>query len=664
MESGPTRGATEIERGWGRSPVASFLVRATAHLLPVVAAWLGVRLLSGVFFRPAGWIGAGAWIVQATIVAVATSAILDRFTRRLLPLATLLNLSLIFPDQAPSRFGVALRAGSAKRLQERIDEIAANGLGDTAAEAAAQALELVAALGQHDRRTRGHTERVRAYAQLIAEELDLPEADRLRLAWGVLLHDVGKLTVPPEVLNKVGKLTDDEWSVLKGHPHAGARLLAPMADWLGDWVLAAGEHHERWDGKGYPLGLAGTDISLAGRITAVADAYDVITSKRSYKEPMSVEAARQELVRCAGTQFDPAVVRAFLTASVARRWSGGPLAWLVELPSLGQIGSSIGGAAATATVAGVTTVAAVTSGAVTLPDAATPDRLAFVSDEHHDESELSKVTTTVVQAETGPAAPSDSTAPAPLAPTSTAPPESTVAGAPSTSTTLTAGPLATTTSTTTSPDDTKPPRSTTTSTTAAPTTTTTAPPTTTTTTAPPPTPLALWLTNPGTGDTASSSELPLTDGFLVDIALPNYDTNRNKRPGLSIQHEHGNGYLQAERKRQDWTWTAPDSLSLAGSGTVVAYVAEDQFEGGTDIGVHAELSVCNPTCTPVASGSWTGVSAADTFVPATIDLGKVNATMAPGAWLRLRLYAPDTVTDHDIALAYDTVTFASQLTIG
>ncbi len=335
-------------------------------MLPVLTAWLAVRGTAQWYLRPPGALGLAAWLVQAVAVSVAVSTVVDRLARRLLPLAALLNLSLSFPDEAPGRFGIALRAGSPRRLQERLDQVASEGLGDNPQEAARRALDLVASLSAHDRLTRGHTERVRAHAELIARELGLDETQRLHLAWGVLLHDIGKLTVPAGILNKETELTADEWAVLRNHPAAGQALLAPLAGWLDEWIRAAGEHHERWDGQGYPAGLSGTAISLAGRITAVADAYDVITSVRSYKLPLSAAAARQELVRCSGSQFDPAVVRAFLSASVRRRWHGGPLAWVAELPSVGRLTSAVSSSAGAATatvaaiVAGVTGVATLT----------------------------------------------------------------------------------------------------------------------------------------------------------------------------------------------------------------------------------------------------------------------------------------------------------------
>lgn len=354
----------------------AWVVRALVFLAPLVTGWVSVRVLSASFLRPDGWVGLVCWGLQAVAVASITAMVVDRLAQRALPLATLMGMSMTFPDQAPSRFSVAMRAGTVRKLQTRLESLERHGLGDDPQQAAERAIELVTVLGRHDRLTRGHTERVRAYADLIAVELGLDEHDRQMLAWGVTLHDIGKLTVPPEILNKDGRPTDEEWAVLSAHPAEGARLLEPLADWLGHWVKAAGEHHERWDGNGYPKGLTGTQISLAGRITAVADAYDVITSHRSYKTPLSTGAARKELVDCAGTQFDPAIVRALLKASLRPpRGVAGVVSWLPELPGLVTVTQSIGAApAAVATIA-----VAATAPLVGLAPAEPPPGLADVS---------------------------------------------------------------------------------------------------------------------------------------------------------------------------------------------------------------------------------------------------------------------------------------------
>ena len=352
------------------------VVRALVYAVPIAVAYLVIRFVGPWLHRPAGWVGVGIWVVQAALVGALVSRAVGRSTRRFLPLATLLRTTLIFPDRAPSRFGVALRSGTVKQMRKRAHELHRGGLGSTPAEAAENAIVLVTGLGRHDRLTRGHTERVRAYADLIAEEMGLSAEDRNWLAWGVLLHDVGKMTVPSEILNKVEKLTDEEWAILRNHPVAGEEMLQPLAPWLGDWVKAAGEHHERWDGRGYPRGLDAGEISLAGRITCVADAYDVITSKRSYKEPMPAEAARRELVACAGSQFDPEVVRAFLAVSVGHRADLGPLAWITELPIVrGAV------AVSTSPVANAVGAAAIAGGALLgVGDDASARRQAFADE--------------------------------------------------------------------------------------------------------------------------------------------------------------------------------------------------------------------------------------------------------------------------------------------
>jgi hypothetical protein len=153
---------------------------------------------------------------------------------------------------------------------------------------------------------------------------------------------------------------------MKNHPLEGAKFTAPLAGWLGQWASTIAEHHERYDGAGYPYGLAGEGISLGGRIVAVADCYDTMTSVRSYKRAMTPEAARAELAACAGAQFDPHVVRAFLDVSIGHlRPAAGPLAWLGSvpfvdsIPRLGQAVSALGRAgAASVVVAGAVTVGA------------------------------------------------------------------------------------------------------------------------------------------------------------------------------------------------------------------------------------------------------------------------------------------------------------------
>ena len=240
---------------------------------------------------------------------------------------------------SPSRFVVAWRSNSTRQLDRYVHGLD-DGVHREPVTAAVEILTLVTALSSHDRRTRGHSERVRAYTDLIADELRLPPGDRDRLRWSALLHDVGKITVHVDILNKVGVPSETEWEILRRHPLEGQRILEPLREWLGEWGLAVAQHHENFDGTGYPFGISGEQISLGARIVSVADAFDVMTSARSYKSPVSPSAARKELTRCAATQFDPAIVRAFLDISVGRqRWVIGPLAWLFDVPIISQLGN-------------------------------------------------------------------------------------------------------------------------------------------------------------------------------------------------------------------------------------------------------------------------------------------------------------------------------------
>jgi putative nucleotidyltransferase with HDIG domain len=335
--------------------VVSALLRGLVLLVPLGAGVGTAAGISRLVPRPEAGEQVLWWIALfASSALVAT--IVDRVARRLLPLAVLLRLTLLFPDRAPSRYAVARTAGNTRLLEERVRKAREEGIDGDPTRAAETVLALVAALGAHDRQTRGHSERVRAYTDLLAEALRLPTDDRDRLRWAALLHDIGKLEVPGEILNKPGKPEPHEWETLKRHPEAGARLTGPLFPWLGEWGRAIEQHHERFDGRGYPLSLVGEDISLGGRILCVTDSFETMTAARSYKKPMSVTAARQELTRCAGSQFDPTVVRAFVAVSLGRLWwQVGPLSWVAQLPfiSLRAASGTLAGAARTvaATVA-------------------------------------------------------------------------------------------------------------------------------------------------------------------------------------------------------------------------------------------------------------------------------------------------------------------------
>jgi putative nucleotidyltransferase with HDIG domain len=280
------------------------------------------------------------WWLTVMLGAAVALAAADRLARRsLLPLAALLDLSLAFPGRAPSRSAVAFRAATALNARRRLQSRTGPGPNEDPFRAAVMAIALVGAMTSHCRCTRGHSERVRAFGDLLAEQMRLPEPDRDRLRWAALLHDVGKLHVPRRILDKPGSPSVAEWEALKLHPAHGARMAASLRQWLGPWADAIEQHHERWDGKGYPGGLAGERISLAARVVAVIDAFDVMTAARPYQRPVSVEKARQELARkAAGSQFDPAVVRDFLNIPTRQlRKVVSPVAFAVQLPLLALV---------------------------------------------------------------------------------------------------------------------------------------------------------------------------------------------------------------------------------------------------------------------------------------------------------------------------------------
>lgn len=170
---------------------------------------------------------------------------------------------------------------------------------------------LVAALDMRDQETRGHSARVAKHALDIAHMLGIRDPEELEMIYrGALMHDVGKIGVPDAILRKPGPLTEEEWEFMRRHPALGYRILAqvPHLRPAARIVLA---HHEHWDGSGYPRGLRGEAIPLGARIFAVCDAFDAIVSDRPYRAGSPPIVAREEILRCAGQQFDPMVVEAF-----------------------------------------------------------------------------------------------------------------------------------------------------------------------------------------------------------------------------------------------------------------------------------------------------------------------------------------------------------------
>jgi hypothetical protein len=653
-------------RQWTGRPWVARAIRLVVYLVPFAAsvgfAWLLSSALPPVSTMPAA-------IVRWLLIAAASTGVMiafDHLSRRLLPLAVLYGLTLAFPDQAPSRFRIAMRTGTTLQLRKVIADARAGRVGETPAEAAEKLLELVAALSLHDRLTRGHSERVRAYTHLIGEELGIGGNELDRLRWAALLHDIGKLLIDAAILNKPGRLTEAEYGVIKQHPDFGRELVAPLEGWLGPAAQAVWQHHERWDGGGYPRGLAGTDISLAARVVAVADAFDVMTSARSYKEPMPATAARAELARCAGTHFDAAVVRAFLNVSLGRlRMAMGPLSWLTQLSFVPQalVGAGASGATAMTAVVGLGAGAigvGLGDGVISAAGSGTPGaRGAAVT--------ATVNTTTTTTTATLPAGAVDgapvTTAPVPPAgsvpagrsPTTTSPrgavSTSTLApattdpdgggggpggtGRPGATTTVpravsttsappdggTAAPPAGGTSVSTAPASTAPPGATTLPTAApppssAPATSPTTPPTSaaTTTTAPPPTTVTTTTAPPAAmpgltlyltspGAGAVASQPVLPLATATPTALLVANYDTDRNADPGLTLARGGGEGVGSQR---FRWTAAANVRFTGSIDVRLFVTGPGLLNTANLVVDAELRRCGPsTCTTLASAQRT-----------------------------------------------------------
>ena len=181
---------------------------------------------------------------------------------------------------------------------------------------------LADSLDLREHETAGHTQRIAVFSERLGRVLGLQGRTLETLYMGGLLHDVGKLGMPDRVLQKPTSLTEEEWAEARRHPIDGARLLEPY-EHLRDVGIVVRHHHEKYDGSGYPDGLASDAIPIGSRIIAIVDAFDAMYCGRPYRAPLSWEEARDEIIRCTGSQFDPKVVDAFLTIN-----------WLQEFDAL------------------------------------------------------------------------------------------------------------------------------------------------------------------------------------------------------------------------------------------------------------------------------------------------------------------------------------------
>ena len=590
---------------WAAHPVWAATVRVVVFLVPLVLSVLTGLYVSRLLPLGDTTLARIGWWLAVFVVSSIVLFLTDRFARRFLPLAVLLELSLVFPDRAPSRLR-SVRTASVRELETRLSHLREHGEKTPPIAAAETLVTLVGLLGVHDKRTRGHSERVRALVDLLTDEMGLSEEERGRARWAALVHDMGKLTVPATVLNKAGGLDDEEWDNVRRHPDEGVRLLGGLLPWLGEWGRAVGEHHERWDGTGYPNGLAGDQIGLGARIVAVADAYEVMTSARSYGRARSASVARKELTACAGSQFDPQVVRCFLSISLGRlRWVVGPLTWLAEIPflALDRGGQAARLAAATLGVGGLAVTGAIAPPAgldPTLspaPPGATGPAAGLSSD------------VLLAGTDAPAAAPRAAAAPGSPALAATAPRPAGAGATPS------PAPRA--------PASARPEAA-------------------TQAARPRPTPSTYWFGTGPSGYTLAP--------HLPPRAGPPPDTDRDGRPGRTLVATR-EGLDATQRPEYLVLFRAVDRpLHLDGVPQVVLWSRLAEPRGNARVQVRLDDCTAAGRCTPLTTGqevdgTWSSGTA---FVPHTLDLDRVDVTVAAGHRLRLTIVTLDPGTRGDL----------------
>ncbi|MGH2768195.1 MAG: HD-GYP domain-containing protein, partial [Actinomycetota bacterium] len=239
-QPGPSQGSSPEKseggsRRWRSRPVLSALVRLAIFVIPILGAMAAASAVQILLPEPQGLLHLVAWWAGLLASSLLAFWGAGRLAARLLPLAALLRLSLLFPHAAPSRPAIARKASTVRHLKKLLAEPQEARTWQQGHQAAGEILTLLASLARHDRGTRGHSERVRMLVELLADQLRLTPEDRDRLRWAALLHDIGKIAVPAEVLNKPDHPSMEEWAVLRGHPIEGMRLASGLLPWLGPW---------------------------------------------------------------------------------------------------------------------------------------------------------------------------------------------------------------------------------------------------------------------------------------------------------------------------------------------------------------------------------------------------------------------------------------------
>ncbi|MGI6787129.1 MAG: PAS domain S-box protein [Acholeplasmataceae bacterium] len=242
-------------------------------------------------------------------------ATLETYKPKLDDLITKISQIKIKEIQLSLSFGTAVKNDQSMRIDDVITEAENHMYSNKVLRSQSSRNQAISAIfnslkEKHDEE-RKHSDRVSRYCAMMGEKLNLSENERLELEFAGRMHDIGKITIPDHILNKPGKLTEDEWEIMKAHTTNGYQILrsADKYSKLAEYALT---HHERIDGKGYPQGLKGDEIPLFSRIISICDAYEAMTSDRSYRKAFTKEVAIEELKRCAGTQFDSKLVNVFI----------------------------------------------------------------------------------------------------------------------------------------------------------------------------------------------------------------------------------------------------------------------------------------------------------------------------------------------------------------
>jgi putative nucleotidyltransferase with HDIG domain len=269
------------------------LIREATKLCPELAVILVTSVIDLEVAIDALKLGAYDYIMKPFSLEEVTLAVARALEKRKLVI-TNLKYQETLEEQVASR---------TRQLREALDVLQASYHSTLVA--------LGTALDSRDADTGCHSYRVTLYSTRIARQMELGPKEIRSIEQGALLHDIGKIGVPDDLLRKPGRLTDSEWAMMRRHPEIGFRILSGIKFLQGAAQIVL-QHHERYDGLGYPKGLNGENIIIGARIFALADAFDSMTSDRPFQVACSFEAGRNEIRRCAGRQFDPRIVEAFL----------------------------------------------------------------------------------------------------------------------------------------------------------------------------------------------------------------------------------------------------------------------------------------------------------------------------------------------------------------